>query len=257
MRDEAERLRHAVAQRAVADDHAAAGRRAASTSSRIPFSSREPARRRGRAAARPARRPSSGIVDAARDHAHVARAELGAPRRRGADDAQIDEPRARARPGARATGPAARARRRSPTPGATNGFPVASAASADGIQCAWTRSASRAARRAARAYAARKSGSERREPRPRAQVLDDARRRRRSRSGGSRPARRPRPRRRARRSRSTASATNTPGDVVRASADTTSSGRATFTPAAPAREDERRRQREGHEGVEVVELIVR
>ena len=41
----------------------------------------------------------------------------------------------------------------------TYGFPVARAAIADGIQCACTRSASRAATRAARAYAARNAGT--------------------------------------------------------------------------------------------------
>ena len=41
----------------------------------------------------------------------------------------------------------------------TYGLPVARAAIAEGIQCAWTRSASRAARRAATANAPRKGGT--------------------------------------------------------------------------------------------------
>ena len=90
----------------------------------------------------------SGSSTAARDHAHLARAELArrlGERVRGADR----EPRA-AR--ARAPRQAAHPPRQldvGPQSCTTNGLPVASATAPAGSQCACTRSASRAARRAA------------------------------------------------------------------------------------------------------------
>ena len=101
-----------------------------------------------------------GDRDAARDHAHVASAErprvVGERGRRADDDAA---------PGGRASARAARTRRAratsEPQSCRTIGFPVASAGSALGSQCACTTSASRDARRAARANESKKSGSAR------------------------------------------------------------------------------------------------
>ncbi len=90
-----------------------------------------------------------GDLDAARDDPHLARAEL--PGRLGqvlgGDDREPRPPQQRAEePGRLPRQLDVRAPELN-----TYGFPVLSAASADGSQCAWTRSASRAARRAAHA----------------------------------------------------------------------------------------------------------
>ena len=105
-------------------------------------------------------------LDAVRDHAHVAGAEragrVGEERRGG------DDERARgARAAARATAPRRASSTSVPHTCSTNGFPVASAASADGIQWACTTSAPRAARRAARANEPGRAGRSSDEPRPR------------------------------------------------------------------------------------------
>ena len=129
----------------------------AATKSRIPFSSdRRPTKRTcGGSSGSPI---VAGIVTPLGDDANVARAELARcvrERLRRAEHERARDGRASARPSARA----ARARRPFPRAGATNGFRVFSAGSAEGSQCAWTRSASRAARRAAREYEARNSGT--------------------------------------------------------------------------------------------------
>ena len=115
-------------------------------------------RRRGRAAAPPARRPSAGIETplgtTRTSRAPSSRAAAASASRRAEHDARApDEP---PRGPARAR---ARARRPSPRAAGRTASRVLSAGSAEGSQCACTRSASRAARRAAREYDARNSGS--------------------------------------------------------------------------------------------------
>ena len=122
-------------------------------------SPRSGGRRRGRAAARPARRPRPG----SRRRSGIDLAPRRAPRRARLVGEERWTPRSRPR-ARRTIGRKSHGARRAsstsvPQTWSTNGFPVASAAIPDGIQCACTRSASRAARRAARAYAARNAGS--------------------------------------------------------------------------------------------------
>ena len=97
-----------------------------------------------------------GDRDPARDHAHVPRAEptgiVSKRGRRAHDDLRPTNSH-------RASGRTRRARATSePQSWSMSGLPVASAGNADGSQCAWTRSAPGAARRAARANASRKNG---------------------------------------------------------------------------------------------------
>ena len=159
VRDEPARARHAA--RATARRRRSrAGSRSPPRRARARLSPATGGRRRARTAARPRRRrrPATstplGITTTAR--APSARASVGerrsrAPRR----------PRRDAAPRARATARVARARRRSPRPARPPACASAAPTAAEGSQCAWTRSAPRAARAAATANESRKSGSSR------------------------------------------------------------------------------------------------
>ena len=238
-RDEADRARHR-ARSGPSPTMTSGSPPAAATSSRTPFSSREPpdvehVRRLvgrpdlGRGSRRRSGRPATS------------RAPSSPRRRRPAPRTRAITSRAR-----RSTRPKSqRARRASstsvPQSWTTNGLPVASAASADGSQCACTRSASAAARRAARAKAKAKAAAQRRHGR-RAQVAGDPvsvrdpvvpeRRRRHDLDVDPR-----------RRTASTASRDEEPGDVFRRRADTTSSGRRPSRLAAAGEHDRAPRRR--------------
>ena len=252
VRDEADRLRDAVAQRAVADDDA----RQPLASPRGARGRPSPARagrRRARAAGRPARRPRAGSSTPL-GITRTSRAPSRAPPSASSGDGADHEPRPRAGRG-RASHGARRASSTSvPQTWRTNGFPVArgderrtgSSARGRGRRRA-RRAAPRArTRRGTPARAATSQGCARRLPTIPSAVRDPE-------VAEVGAARRPRPRRPRSRSAATASATKTPATSSararirrRQDDDLTRAHGPSPRPRSPA-EDERHREREGQE----------
>ena len=111
-------------------------------------------------------------LDPARDR-RAPRAHRARARQSARDSEAAIASRARRRIGRKSQGARRATSTSVPQSWTTYGLPVASAARPEGSQCAWTRSASRAARRAGTREDDEKSRQEQREPRPPAQIPGD------------------------------------------------------------------------------------
>ena len=170
-RDEAEGIGHTAAEGAVAHDHARHPLGRLDEVEDPLLLGESPDEQHARWLVRLADRV--GNRDPARHDAHLSRAELARGRRERLGRAEHD-----AGSPQRAFGPpsghAPASSTSVPHSWRTNGLRVFSAGRADGSQWAWTRSASRAARRAAIEYEARNAGTQERLPRASPEVPDDA-----------------------------------------------------------------------------------